>query len=428
MVAALSAATTATAAPYRGAARSATSHRPAYGTLYVSSGQPAPDILEFAPNVNGNFAPESELQGSPQPFSQIGALAISSGGNLWVDDRGAQEIYEYAPGAHGAATPILTLGPSKYLDEPADLAIAPDGSLWVLDEDFDSSFCELYHFAKGAKATSAPIGHLIPNPTCNESFVMALADGGKKVWLGQEADSATSSPAALHEYSTAHSGFVTALATITGSRTTIDDPVGLAVDSVGDVIVSSERSSPALVDALLTFKAGAHGNVAPIQSAVAVNTTEEEYEVGAVARDAVGNIWQTDPGQGTLFQFGPKANGDVTPSRYVGGLATTLDAPQAIAVYAAAPGAPKAVKAKATSKHKLALSWQTPAITGGAVQGYVVLLRSTAAKALKVVGLTSKHSFTTAKLAKGKKYVIRIEAYNAIGIGAESSPHTAKVK
>jgi hypothetical protein len=124
------------------------------GDLFVA----ADGILEFAPGATGNAKPIATIGGGHTGLNEPEGMAFDSSGHLFVanaaDGYGVFSVTEYAPGAHGNATPIATItGPNTGLDAPVGLAVNASGDLFVANADGNT----VTEYAPGAHGNAAPI-------------------------------------------------------------------------------------------------------------------------------------------------------------------------------------------------------------------------------------------------------------------------------
>lgn len=99
---------------------------------------------------------------------------------------------------------------------------------------------------------------------------------------------------------------------------------------------------------LLVFKTNQSGNVTPKRDIGGPNTTLAD--VGGLAFDSSGDLFETGVGGNDILEFGPAANGNVAPINVISGPATTLSDPQGIAfdnvgnIWVANEGVPSVVE------------------------------------------------------------------------------------
>ena len=89
----------------------------------------------------------------------------------------------------------------------------------------------------------------------------------------------------------------------------IEDVVGIALDSAGNIYVANGNANGA-TPSILVFSAGSTGNVAPIRTISGSATTM--IAAGNLSVDSDGNVYVVD-----LFgvlKFGPTSSGNVPPT------------------------------------------------------------------------------------------------------------------
>jgi serine/threonine-protein kinase len=133
------------------------------------------------------------------------------------------------------------------------------------------------------------------------------------------------------EFPASANGNVAATTTISGTNTTLFDPVPMALDSTGAIYTSNEMSP-----AVLEFAPGSSGNVAPEANGGlnGVQTKLSEYCFG-VALDAANKIYVTsESSTGTTPSVAvfTAATGNPSPVQFIQGAATTLTYPVGVAV------------------------------------------------------------------------------------------------
>lgn len=172
---------------------------------------------------------------------------------------------------------------------------------------------------RGPKATS----HQLSRSAAGTRVWMApkvslLMPPATFTWLTPNADSIT-------EYAAQSSGNVSPIATISGSATGLNEPVGLAVDSQGNIYASNFNYPNFSVT---VYSAGSNGNVAPAAT-IAGPATSLVYPEG-VALDPIGNVYASNLNDFQTFVltvFPPNSNGNATPSRVIQGVAPHLSFP-----------------------------------------------------------------------------------------------------
>jgi len=120
-------------------------------------------------------------------------------------------------------------------------------------------------------------------------------------------------------YHTQASGDTAPIATIAGSKTGLDGPGQLSEDASGDLYVANEGLSGSSPSAILVFKHGANGNVAPIRVITGPLTGLSTYVYAATVDPTSGEIFavaQVASGGGGVskfIRFSPNATGNAAP-------------------------------------------------------------------------------------------------------------------
>jgi hypothetical protein len=112
-------------------------------------------------------------------------------------------------------------------------------------------------------------------------------------------------------YPTAASGNTAPVITIAGSNTLLHTPLGIGFDAQGDMFVTNTSACPPYNDVAITeYAPGANGNVNPIRE-ISGPKTMLNTPFG-VAVDLSGKIYVADPAVGVLV-YAANANGNVAP-------------------------------------------------------------------------------------------------------------------
>lgn len=121
---------------------------------------------------------------------------------------------------------------------------------------------------------------------------------------------------------------------ITGSQTKLKTPMGIAVDSSGDIYVANSGGGSVTV-----YAAGATGSVAPIRTISGSNTGLTQP--WGLALDPSGNIYVANQNYGSgsysITVYAAGANGNVAPIQTISGSATLLNCPRGLALDGSSP-------------------------------------------------------------------------------------------
>jgi len=128
-------------------------------------------------------------------------------------------------------------------------------------------------------------------------------------------------------YATGASGDATPTATIAGSNTGLNFPVGIALDGAGNIYVTNAG----FPFSITVYAAGASGNATPT-AMIAGGNTGLNSPLG-IALDGAGNIYVVNQsgGIGSITVYAPGASGNATPTATIAGGNTGLSFPSGIA-------------------------------------------------------------------------------------------------
>lgn len=133
-------------------------------------------------------------------------------------------------------------------------------------------------------------------------------------------------------YAAGANGNVKPIRTIAGSKTNLDDPNGVALDSSENLYVANgfSSSSSRSNGYVTVYAAGAHGNVKPINTITGGSTGL--WEPAALALDSTNDIYVPNFGISTLTVYAAGAAGNIAPMRTIRGSKTKLSGPLQIAL------------------------------------------------------------------------------------------------
>lgn len=112
---------------------------------------------------------------------------------------------------------------------------------------------------------------------------------------------------------------------IEGSRTQLDYPTGIAMDSDGNIYAADWLNG-----SITVYATGAEGNVAPVRT-IAGSQTKLRGPTG-VAVDGDGDLFVVNNAGNRITEYAPNSNGDARPVRVISGSKTLLSNPWGIAL------------------------------------------------------------------------------------------------
>jgi hypothetical protein len=125
------------------------------------------------------------------------------------------------------------------------------------------------------------------------------------------------------------SGAAAPTAFIGGANTGLNFPVGVALDSKGNILVANTAGAAGNGN-IEIFASGTTGNTAPTK-VIGGPLTGLVNPTGIVL-DSTGNIFVADRTANSVSVFAPTASGNVAPIRVIAGPATTLNNPSDVLI------------------------------------------------------------------------------------------------
>ena len=281
--------------------------------------QLSPSILQFSTTATGSVSPSPKLKG-PAGVAFIG-LAVDGPGNLYVGGTihsspfPSSEILVYAPGASGTATPFRTIAGAStglnVLNESLVYALALDATGNIYVSSYVNVGGILYPgvsiFSASANGNVAPTNVIAGSATTISGFSpgQIAVDSANHVYT---AGGSLPQPDSILIFNSSSPGNGPPTSSITGSNTMIEDVVGIALDSAGNIYVANGNAGVS-TPSILVFSAGSTGNVAPIRTISGSATTM--IAAGNLSVDSDGNVYVVDLSD--ILKFGPTSSGNVPP-------------------------------------------------------------------------------------------------------------------
>jgi sugar lactone lactonase YvrE len=194
-------------------------------------------VADFSNDTVVEFTRGELVTGSPTPavtvtitpttgsFAGPTGLAFDSAGDLWVANYSNSTVAEYTPDeltTSGSPAPALTLGSTAGIDGPTALAFGSSGQLWVANGNHSS----LVGFAPDQLAAVSPAPTVTLTSTAIDGPSGMAFDPSGDLWVSSSVDNEVVelTPSLL-----ATTGSVIPSATIVGSSTGLNDPIGMAI-------------------------------------------------------------------------------------------------------------------------------------------------------------------------------------------------------
>jgi hypothetical protein len=134
----------------------------------------------------------------------------------------------------------------------------------------------------------------------------------------------------VNVYAPGATGNVAPIRTISGSKTGLQNVNAVAVGKNGKAYVSSTMTNSQPGCCITVYAKGANGNVAPRQS---ISGSKTQIDIpGGIAVDENENIYVSNLNSNSIIVFAEGATGNVAPIRVITGSKTKLDTPSDLAI------------------------------------------------------------------------------------------------
>lgn len=185
-------------------------------------------------------------------------------------------------------------------------------------------------FAPNPTSASQPINQIGGSNTQLNGPQYDAFDSAKRLYVTNSGIGVASGSVSI--YASQATGNVLPIGVITGSGTGIGSPTGIALDSVGNIYVANTSGPPTFTSSVLVYAANTSGAAAP-SAAIFGSNTGLNFPVG-IAVDSNGNILVSNTagsgGNGNIEVFPQNSTGNVAPGKVIGGPLTGLINPTGI--------------------------------------------------------------------------------------------------
>ncbi len=246
--------------------------RNVYVVDYVSTND---SILVYAAGAHGNVAPIRTISGSNTGLSYAWDIAVDPHGLTYVVNNaggyGQCSITVYAAGANGNVAPIQTIsGPQTTLSFPTGIAVDAQGNIYVQNHNED----DILVFAPGASGDVAPARTIRSQWMSNPGAGIAVNAKGA-IYIGNSPQCGyygCYGASVVLRFPPGANGYVADVKTLTGPKTQLNNPDAIALGPGGRIYVTDVGDH-----SIFVYAAGAHGNVAPLQTIAGSNTGFDNY-------------------------------------------------------------------------------------------------------------------------------------------------------
>jgi hypothetical protein len=206
------------------------------GRIYVGDllGAGTNKVAVFAPNANGNVAPERVITGSNTLIGWPSGLSLDSVGRLYVANRVNNTVTVYAPGSDGNVGPLrVIIGAATGLDDPTGLVVTSGNILHVANNGSGT----VTSYASGAAGNAAPMRTISGAATGLTAPGGIAADSFGNLYVTN-----VSVPSSVSVFGSGASGNVTPITRLVGSETDMGLSFAIAVTAARDVVVAQYQS------------------------------------------------------------------------------------------------------------------------------------------------------------------------------------------
>ena len=319
--------------------------RDASGRIYVTNGG-TNTVTIYAAGANGNVPPLAVIGGSNTKLTNPHALALDAGGKIYVLNsalNGRSSITVYPPLGTNTGilneAPVAAIAGSKTgLAVPAGIALDSQGNIYVANEEPIISR-KFYDYGRITVYPAGSNGNIAPATTISGlktglALPVGIAvDSGGNIYVGNVYTTNTNRFSSITVYSAGSKGDVAPIAVVAGSNTGLGYPEGIALDSRGNLYTDGYIEG--VGNTVDVYPAGSNGNVFPAATIAGLDTGLQF--TGGIALDSGGNIYVANSGGGpnddggvTVYAAG--SSGNAVPTATITSSFTGLEGPSGIAL------------------------------------------------------------------------------------------------
>jgi len=308
-------------------------------TIFVTNGY---DVTAYPTGSRGDVAPIALTTDMTYP----NGIAVDASGRIYAANFDTNTVTVYAASANGNVPPIAVIGGANTrLANPTAIALDASGKIYVLNS---------ARYSKGSitvyppLATStgilneAPIAAIAGSKTLLDNPTGIALDSRGEIYVTNELRFTAKLDEDFHRgritvYPAGSDGNIAPIATISGAATGLALPIGIALDSSGNIYVGNSytanaSSSLEYAPSITVYAVGSKGNAPPIAIIAGANTALS-YPQG-IALDSAGNLYARGyVGNGYSLNVYPAgSNGNVSPAASIAGPDTGLAGVNGIAL------------------------------------------------------------------------------------------------
>jgi hypothetical protein len=283
-------------------------------------------VTVYQATAKGNVKPLHTIAGSKTGLIGPYGLALDAKHNVSVvntngGSAATGSVTVYAAGATGNVAPTGTIsGSNTGLFYPFGITLDSSKKTYVTNYNGQS----VTVYAAGAKGNVAPIRTISGSNTGLFYPIGIVLGKTGKIYV------ANSSGASVTVYAAGASGNVSPLQTIGGSNTGLNGPQGIALDSTGKIYVANFGGGSNGNGAVTVYAASANGNVAPLRT-ISGSKTGLYQPFGIAVRGP--SLYVANEAGYTVTVYSSSAKGNVAPTSTLAGSNTGLNGPAGILVH-----------------------------------------------------------------------------------------------
>lgn len=266
--------------------------RIAHAAVYVTTQSPG-QLLGYFDGATA--APSVTISGGNTLLSIPSGVGTDGLGNIYVADRGANDLLEFGPTSTGDTTPSNEVSlQGEWTFGPAQIAVTSGGGVVLVGVSNGGGSPSNLYVTQGTGIFGAYSG-------TTQTLGVAIDSCG-------EVTSVTGKAITPNVFL----AFPTICSIYTGSPApgacACNSPTSLAFDSSNDLYVADTNGS------IYEYPSGANGNAfGSPERTISGGSTGLVSPVG-LAIDAAGTIYAVNPGRTTVTEYAPGSNGNVAPS------------------------------------------------------------------------------------------------------------------
>ena len=299
-------------------------------------------VTVYSLGSNGDAAPVSTIDGAATRLAGPEAIALDSNGNIYVgnDDvanaavAAGSSVVVFSAGSKGNAAPIATIaGPHANLHTVHSIEVDSSQNIYVGTYIGNDGPAGVEVFAAGSNGDANPVTVIAGASTGLQNVNGIALDPRRALFVANV--SGMSKNTGVLVFPDASSGNATPSVIISGDKTGVDWPDGVALDPGGNIYMANagRNGVPA---SIRVYSAGSNGNVPPIRTISGSNTGLDGRTVRGIALDSAGNLYVTNDGRdgqnSSITVFAAGSNGNVKPIAVISGDNTGLSGAGGIAI------------------------------------------------------------------------------------------------